>query len=131
MLPARLVADIVRSLPPGEVEVAVDERRGEHHRRAVAVPLRPLSLDDYPAAVRPPADAVTSPAAAFGEALRQVVRAASTDEARPILTGVLLAAEDDGLRHGGHRLVPARGARPRRSTRCSAAGQKVLVPGGR
>ena len=44
------------------------------------------------------ASAVTLPAAAFGEALRQVVRAASTDEARPILTGVLLTAEDDGLR---------------------------------
>ena len=46
---------------------------------------------------RPPT-AVTLPAPTFGEALRQVVRAASTDEARPILTGVLLTAEDDGLR---------------------------------
>ena len=27
-----------------------------------------------------------------------MVRAASTDDARPILTGVLIAAEDDGLR---------------------------------
>ena len=55
-------------------------------------------VDDYPRLPAPSPSAVTLPAAAFGEALRQVVRAASTDEARPILTGVLLAAEGDGLR---------------------------------
>jgi DNA polymerase-3 subunit beta len=41
---------------------------------------------------------VTLSSAAFGEALRQVARAASGDESRPILTGVLLSAEDGGLR---------------------------------
>ena len=60
--------------------------------------MRPLGLDDYPVQAEPPADAVTLSAAAVGEALRQVVRAASTDDARAVLTGVLLAAEDDGLR---------------------------------
>ena len=44
-----------------------------------------------------------------------------------MLTGVLIAAEDDGRAHGRHRLVPARGARPAATVRCLAAGQKVLV----
>jgi DNA polymerase-3 subunit beta len=41
---------------------------------------------------------VTLPAGALAEALRQVVRAASSDDARPLLTGVLVAAEGDGIR---------------------------------
>ena len=42
--------------------------------------------------------AVTLGADRLAEALRQVVPAASTDDSRPILTGVLMAAEDGGLR---------------------------------
>ena len=41
---------------------------------------------------------MTVDAAAFAEALRQVVPAASRDDARPILTGVLLTAHGGGLR---------------------------------
>ena len=37
-------------------------------------------------------------AAAFAEALRQVMPGASRDDARPILTGVLLTASAGGLR---------------------------------
>jgi DNA polymerase-3 subunit beta len=64
----------------------------------------------------------------FGEALRQVVRAASTDEARPILTGVLLASEADGLRlvaTDSYRLA----VRDIPGSTVLAADQKVLVPG--
>ena len=46
----------------------------------------------------PAAEAVTLSSSAVAEALRQVVRAASTDDARAVLTGVLIAAEDDGVR---------------------------------
>ena len=99
MLPARLAADIVRSLGAGKVEVAVDDDEVSITGGRSQFSVRPLSLDDYPRlADAGDRTAVTLPAAAFGEALRQVVRAASTDEARPILTGVLLTAEDDGLR---------------------------------
>ena len=34
----------------------------------------------------------------LADALRQVVRAASNDDARPVLTGVLMAADETGLR---------------------------------
>ena len=60
--------------------------------------IRPLGLDDYPVQAEPAAEAVTLSASAVAEALRQVVRAASTDDARAVLTGVLIAAEDDGVR---------------------------------
>ena len=57
----------------------------------------------------------------------QVVRAASSDDARPILTGVLMAAEGDGLRlvaTDSYRLA----VRDLPGTRCCGEGQTVLVP---
>jgi DNA polymerase-3 subunit beta len=128
VLPARLSSDIVRSLPAGKVEVAVDDDEVKISGGRSQFSVRPLSLDDYPRLTTPASSAVTLDAAAFGEALRQVVRAASTDEARPILTGVLLTAENDGLRlvaTDSYRLA----VRDLPGVSVLGADQKVLVPG--
>ena len=60
--------------------------------------MRTLPADEFPRLAEPEGDAVTLDAAAFAAALNQVVPAASADDSRPILTGVLLAAEAGGLR---------------------------------
>ncbi len=89
--------------------------------------LRSYNLDDYPAQVDPAAEAVTVASADFADALRQVVRAASTDEARGVITGVLIAAEDDGVRMvatDSYRLA----VRDLPETGMLSGGQKVLVP---
>jgi DNA polymerase-3 subunit beta len=70
---------------------------------------------------------VTMPVDGLAEALRQVVRAASTEDSRPILTGVLMAAEDAGLRlvsTDSYRLA----VRDLAGLGVFAADQKVLVP---
>ena len=128
VLPARLVSDIVRSLPAGRVEVTVADDDVKISAGRSQFSVRPLSFDDYPRLATPASSAVTLDAAAFGEALRQVVRAASTDEARPILTGVLLTAENDGLRlvaTDSYRLA----VRDLPGVSVLGADQKVLVPG--
>jgi DNA polymerase-3 subunit beta len=128
VLPARLSSDIVRSLPAGKVELSVDDDEVKISGGRSQFSVRPLSLDDYPRLTTPASSAVTIDAAAFGEALRQVVRAASTDEARPILTGVLLTAENDGLRlvaTDSYRLA----VRDLPGVSVLGADQKVLVPG--
>lgn len=128
VLPARLVSDIVRSLPAGRVEIAVGDDDVTISAGRSQFSVRPLSFDDYPRLATPASSAVTLDAAAFGEALRQVVRAASTDEARPILTGVLLTAENDGLRlvaTDSYRLA----VRDLPGVSVLGADQKVLVPG--
>ena len=128
VLPARLSSDIVRSLPAGKVEVDVTDDDVKISGGRSQFSVRPLSLDDYPRLSAPASSAVTISAAAFGEALRQVVRAASTDEARPILTGVLLTAENDGLRlvaTDSYRLA----VRDLPGVSVLGADQKVLVPG--
>ena len=127
VVPAKLVGDIVRALPAGAVEVAAadDDVSISAGRSQFAV--RPLSLEDYPAQAEPAAEAVTLPAAAVAEALHQVVRAASGDDARAVLTGVLLAAEDEGLRMvatDAYRLA----VRDLPESNVLASGQKVLIP---
>ncbi|MGH9134622.1 MAG: DNA polymerase III subunit beta, partial [Ilumatobacteraceae bacterium] len=96
VVPARLVADIVRALPSGAVEVALGDDEMSISAGRAQFSVRPLSLGDYPAQVEPDAEPVTLDSAQVAEALRQVVRAASGDDARAVLTGVLMASEDDG-----------------------------------
>jgi DNA polymerase III subunit beta len=128
VLPARLVADIVRSMGAGKIEVAVEGDDVHITGGRSQFSVRPLSFDDYPKLSSPATSSVTLPAAAVGEALRQVVRAASTDEARPILTGVLLTAENGGLRMvatDSYRLA----VRDLADHSVLGVDQKVLVPG--
>jgi DNA polymerase-3 subunit beta len=128
VVPARLVGDIVKALPAGAVHVELGDDEMSISAGRSQFSVRPLSLDDYPAQAEPSADAVTLPADAMTDALRQVVRAASTDDARAVLTGVLLASDDDGLRMvatDSYRLA----VRDLPDTAVLAAGQKVLIPG--
>ena len=82
VVPARLVGDIVKALPAGsgasdrnDDEMSISAGRSEFS-------VRPLSLDDYPVQSESSAESVIVPAEAMAEALSQVVRAASTDDAR-------------------------------------------------
>jgi DNA polymerase-3 subunit beta len=127
VIPARLASDIVRALEPGAVVVEVegDEARITSGRSQFS--LRLLPADEFPRLAEPAADAVTLGAADFAAALRQVVPAASADDSRPILTGVLLAAEEAGLRlvaTDSYRLA----VRDLPGTSVLREGQQVLVP---
>ena len=127
VVPARLVADIVKALPAGAVDVSVTDDEMSISAGRSQFSVRPLSLSDYPAQIEPTADAVTLESAQVSDALRQVVRAASTDDARAVLTGVLIAADDDGLRMvatDSYRLA----VRNLPQSSMLASGQKVLVP---
>lgn len=128
VVPARLIGDIVRSLPAGAVEVELGDEELSISAGRSQFAVRPLSLEDYPAQLEPAADAVTLPADVVADALNQVVRAASTDDARAVLTGVLIAAEDDGLRMvatDSYRLA----VRDLPDSAMLGSGQKVLIPG--
>ncbi len=131
VVPARLVGDIVKALPAGAVEIALDASDGGEMSISAGrsqFSVRPLSLDDYPAQSDPSGEVVTLSAETMAESLRQVVRAASTDDARAVLTGVLLASEDDGVRMvatDSYRLA----VRDLPDSSVLGSGQKVLIPG--
>ena len=125
--PGRLVADIVRALEPGRGESWSGRRRAAHRRRAVASsrcgPSRPTSSPGCPS---PSGDAVTLPAEALAEALRQVPAASSEEHpADP-------DRRADGGRGGGLRLVATDSyrlaVRDLRGVGVLAEGQRVLVP---
>lgn len=127
VIPAKLASDIVRSLEPGAVsfEVVEDEARITSGRSDFS--LRLIPADEFPHLAEPGGDAVTLSASEFSAALHQVVPAASADDSRPILTGVLLAAEESGLRlvaTDSYRLA----VRDLPGTSVLAEGQSVLVP---
>lgn len=127
VLPAKLTVDIVRSLDQGavEIEVTADEAKISGGRSQFSV--RTLPADDFPQLPEPTGTEVTVPAADLSAGLRQVVMAASSDDARPILTGVLLSAEEGGLRlvaTDSYRLA----VRDLPEATVLSEGQKVLVP---
>jgi DNA polymerase III subunit beta len=135
VLPARLVAEIVRALEPGAVtfESGEDEVRITSGRSQFAV--RILPADEFPRLPFPAehdtsgaGDAVTLVASEFAEALRQVVRAASSDDTLPVISGVLMTAEGAGLRlvaTDRYRLA----VRDLPGTSVLRENQQVLVPG--
>lgn len=127
VVPARLLTDIARALPPGEVDVEAEDDEVQISSGRAQFSVRTLPTADFPTLPQPAGDDVTVLAADLAEAFRQVVRAASSDDARPILTGVLMAARGDGLRlvaTDSYRLA----LRDLPEARVLEADQQVLVP---
>lgn len=127
VLPSKIASDLVRSLGDPRVEVDVDGEEATITAGRFQSSLRLLPADEFPRMAMPTDDAVTLVAKDFASALHQVVPAASADDARPILTGVLMAAEDDGLRlvaTDSYRLA----VRDLPGTTVLREGQSVLVP---
>ena len=98
VLSAQLGSDIVRAMDSGQIEFSVGDDGASLVAGRSDFNLRVMSADEYPRFEEPGGDSVTLDALVVAAALDQVVKAASVDDARPILTGVLMAAEEDGLR---------------------------------
>jgi len=96
--PAKLLADIVRSLEPGAVTIEAQGEKVEIGAARSRFSLRTFPVADFPTLPEPPEPATFLPAGGLASALHQVVRAASGDDARPLLTGVLIAPEGAGVR---------------------------------
>jgi DNA polymerase III subunit beta len=135
VLPARLFGDIVRSLEPGAVSVDVGEDEARIKSGRSEFSLRVLAAEDFPRLPEVAGSGVRMDASALAEALRQVIPAASRDDARPILTGVLLVAEGSGLRlvatdsyRLGVRDLPGESVLAAHLSGAAAEGRHVLVP---
>ena len=117
----------MRTLAPGAVTVDASGDTVDITSDRSSFTVRPFAVDDFPRLAEPAAAGVTLPASTFLQAVSQVERAASKDESRPILTGVLLTSEDEGLRlvaTDSYRLAVC--DLPEVSV--LASGQKVLLP---
>jgi DNA polymerase-3 subunit beta len=132
VIPARTITEIARALEPGAVTVESDDEHanvasGRYHSSLRTVPAADFPRVTAVADESLQGDVVTLDVGDLSEALRQVVRAASSDDARPILTGVLVAAEEEGLRlvaTDSYRLA----VRDLPGQSVLGEGQQVLVP---
>ncbi|MGZ6544034.1 MAG: DNA polymerase III subunit beta [Actinomycetota bacterium] len=97
LVPARLLADTVKSLSNAPVDVETDQAQARIRCAAYEGTLRLLPAEDFPGLQEPSGTRVTAEAAPFAEAVGQVARGASRDEARPVLTGVLLEVSREGV----------------------------------
>lgn len=99
LLPARLTSDIVRSLDPGAVRLEVRDDEAVISAGRSEFGVRTLPEHQFPRARAVQSEGVEMAAAELGEALRQVVRAASTEEKGDVRShAVLLRSEPGGLR---------------------------------
>ncbi len=98
VVPARLIVDAVRSLSSGAVTIAAKDETVEISLDRAKFSLRTFAVVDYPRLPPVPAPSATFEALGLINGLNQVVRAASNDEARPLLTGVLFTSHEGALR---------------------------------
>ena len=101
VLPARLLVDVVRSLPADELtlELRPTEQDVELVSGSATFHIRTLRLEDFPPLPEPEGDEqLEVPGPALVETVLKVARAASRDETRPVLTGILVSAGEQELR---------------------------------
>lgn len=99
VIPAKLAADAVRKLPIGAVSITASDGEVEITGNGPRFRLRELSVGDFPTiSDKLPAETIDVVGETLVKALSQVGIAASGDEARPTLTGVLFEENDGGLR---------------------------------
>ncbi len=126
VVPARLLAEIVRNLPSDDVELVVEDGTVKVAGGRARFGLRSLAAEDFP---RTELTGETTTFKVEGDllagALNQVAPAASRDETRPVLTGVLFEGEGEGLRivaTDSYRLAV------RKVAVAGASGMKMLAP---
>lgn len=105
VVPGRLLTDVVRKMPeaaiklettsPDKIQISCrSEKAG-----VISFSLRTLPADDFPRFPEVSADrTVTIPTPLMASMVHQVSKAVSRDEARPILTGVLLVMDGTEIR---------------------------------
>ena len=99
VVPGKLFGEVLRSLPTGRVSIATNGSEVSIRAGRTEFSLSTLANEDFPEFAH--AEDRTTAVAEAGElarALKQVVRAASTDEVRPVLTGVLWSFSEGSVR---------------------------------
>jgi DNA polymerase III subunit beta len=97
LVPGRLLAEIIRSLPPLDVEVLSDADTIGLSCGTAEFALVSLPLADYPALPEPPAPAGIVDGGSLAVAAAQVGPAASHDDTLPMLTAVCLDIDGETI----------------------------------
>lgn len=99
-VPSRTLSDLINTLPADQVQLILDTQTQSLHVQGGTSnnDIKCIDAQEFPPLPVPDMDgAVQVNVADFKEMIQQVTFAASTDEARPVLMGVLVAVEKDQI----------------------------------
>ena len=97
-IPARLMQDLVSNLPSGVIDLNLDDNKLHINSKMYKSVMNGVSSEDFP--VMPAIEkgqTISLPATSLKHSLSQVVIAASSDETRPVLTGVFFNSFNKNL----------------------------------
>jgi len=99
LLPGRLLADLVRSLADDRVEIELREAERDVEIRCGGsrFHVRTLPAEDFPKVPSADGEPLTIPGRELAETVELVAPAASQDDMRPVLTGVLVSAAGEEM----------------------------------
>lgn len=124
-VPARLMQDFISSLPSGTVQLKQEDNKLHITTDNYSSTLNGVSSEDFPVIPNiKDGDKWDVEAKALKQALQQVVVAASSDEARPVLTGVFITSNKEKLSVAAtdsYRLAE-------KTTKSPKDGIKILLP---
>ncbi|TMD57908.1 MAG: DNA polymerase III subunit beta, partial [Chloroflexi bacterium] len=99
-VPAKLFADFVNSLPPGQVDLSLNVRTKTLHVQSAAYEanIKGIDAEEFPPIPTIPDKPTTRVAqSVLRQMINEVAFVAATDDSRPVLTGVLTRFEGDEL----------------------------------
>ena len=134
-VPARTFSDLVNTLPGEQVLLSLDTKTQTLNVRGGSSTndIKCIDAQEFPPLAVPDLDgAVQLKVADFREMIQQVAFAASTDEARPVLMGVLLTRREGQDDDGSRRRLQAVGAegdacRRRPRHRCRPSSRRAAL----
>lgn len=99
VIPAKFVSEAIRKMPEGAVTLESDGGELVITGQGPRFTVREFAVDEFPVLEAPDMDdSIKLDGEELAEAIAQVTVAASSDATRPILTGVLVENDDDGVR---------------------------------
>ncbi len=121
--PAQVLYDIISSIPGEQVTLAAEESHLNITTDATDAQLQVMPAEDFPTFPDPGAEKIELAFETFDDILNQVAFAASSDETRPVLTGVLLnlGSKSEVVATDGFRLA-------RRTLDASFDELQLLIP---
>lgn len=99
-VPSRTLSDLVNTLPGDQVQLTLDTKTQNLHIKSGSSnnDIKCIDAQEFPPMATPEMkDAIQLNVADFKEMIHQVAFASSTDEARPVLMGVLMNVEKDNV----------------------------------
>lgn len=97
-IPAKLLSEYVANLPSGNVDIKVEKTSAEIKSQGFQSKINGIDADEFPSI--PEVDGEVKmeiPVEKFKESFGQVVGVASSDDSRPVLTGVYIHANEGNL----------------------------------